>query len=86
MWWRRCKTAHTFMMIVAIFAFRFVTLATSCKTLEVLVDVNIPFTRIGKNEQNKLILIIDKLTYSVIDYCTNKPLKIFNYNYFIIFF
>lgn len=65
MWWRRCKTAHT---LATTFANRFVTLATSCKMLEVLVDNYTPLTvvKLRTNEQNMVIIVFKKLTYSVL--------------------
>lgn len=74
MWWRRCKTAHK---LVTTFANCFVTLATSCKMLEVLVDFFTFFSLVKrrKNEQNKCIVIISKLPYSVLCYCKIKLFK-----------
>lgn len=61
MWWRRCKTAHT---LVTTFANCFVTLATSCKMLEVLVDIYAPFSVIKRknNKYNIIIIVIKKFT------------------------
>lgn len=74
MWWRRCKTAHT---LVTTFANCFVTLATSCKMLEVLVDIYAPFSVVKRknNKHNKIIIVIKKFTYSVSYYCAKKSLK-----------
>lgn len=74
MWWRRCKTAHT---LATAFANRFVTLATSCKMLEVLIDNYNPLKvfKWRTNEQNKVIIVIKKFTYSVLCYCAKEPLK-----------
>lgn len=72
MWWRRYKTAHSLVAIFAIIAYCFVVLATSCKMLEILVDINTTFSKKEKNEQNKIIIIMNKLTYTVLCYCTKK--------------
>lgn len=66
MWWRRCKTAHT---LVTTFANCFVTLATSCKMLEVIVDIYARFSVVTKRkykQNNIIIIIIMKLTYPVL--------------------
>lgn len=63
MWWRRYKTAHSLVTIFAIIAYCFVVLTTFCKMLEILVDINTTFSKKKKNEQNKIIIIINKLTY-----------------------
>lgn len=75
MWWRRCKTAHTLVTTFETFANCFVTLATSCKILEVLVNIYASFLIIKRRgiEQNKIIIIIKKITYSVLCYCEKKP-------------
>lgn len=72
MWWRRCKTAHT---LVTTFANRFVTLATSCKMLEVLIDIYTPISLVKRRMKNKIIIIFKKCTYSVLCYCAKKSLK-----------
>lgn len=71
MWWRRCKTAHTLVTTFETFANCFVTLATSCTILEVLINIYASFLIIKRreNEQNKIIIIIKKITYSVLCYC-----------------
>lgn len=75
MWWRRCKTAHT---LVTTFANCFVTLATSCKMLEVLVDIYAPFSVIKRknNKFNKIIIVIKKFTTQFYVIVQNKPLRI----------
>lgn len=72
MWWRRCKTAHT---LVTTFANCFVTLATSCKMLEVLIDVYAPFSLVNKIKYKGSNIIIMKLIYPVLCYNANKLLK-----------
>lgn len=68
MWWRRCKTAHK---LVTTFATCFVTLATSCKILEVLVNNFNPFLiviRRKENEKKKLLYSLNKLNYCTVSY------------------
>lgn len=74
MWWRRCKTAHT---LVTTFANCFVTLATSCKMLEVLVNNHAPFSVVKRknNKHDKIIIVFKKFTYSVSCYCAKKSFK-----------
>lgn len=75
MWWRRCKTAHTLMTT---FANCFVTLATSCKMLEVLVDIYAPFSVIKRknNKYNKIIIVIKKFTTQFYVIVQKKSLRI----------
>lgn len=75
MWWRRCKTAHT---LVTTFANCFVTLATSCKMLEVLVDIYAPFSVIKRknNKYNKIIIVIKKFTTQFYVIVQKKSLRI----------
>lgn len=79
MWWRRCNTAHTLVMI---FANCFVTLAISCKIFEVYIDINIYNSISRQNEQNIITIIINKLIYSGLYNCTNKYLKKIKLFYF----
>lgn len=81
MWWRRCKTAHT---LVTTFANCFVTLATSCKMLEVLVDIYAPFSVIKRknNKYNKIIIVIKKFTTQFYVIVQKKSLRIIKLYYF----
>lgn len=80
MWWRRCKTAHTLVTTFAIN--RFLTLATSCKMLEVLVNINVSISVI-KWIKIKIILTLKKLNYLVLYYCGRESFKnqIFLFNF-----
>lgn len=81
MWWRRCKTAHT---LVTTFANCFVTLATSCKILEVLIILYSPHSLENKRKYKENNIIIMKLIYPVLCYNTNKPFKEIKLLYYLI--
>lgn len=72
MWWRRCKTAHS--LVTTIATNRFVTLAISCKLLEVLVDIYIPLSLILWKKYI-IILTFMKYSHSVLYYSERESFK-----------